>query len=168
VTAADVNDRPALEVMVSKLKDKFPLVKKLWADMGYQGKDLKERISQQGIDLEIVKRPRKYIWVPGEVKDLKAYLQSIGYEIVEGFKVLARRWVVERTFAWIGRYRRMSKDYEFLTQTQRDNDAFGYDKDHAKEGCKHSQLNLKTTSYIGFWRFGNLRSHSWERLAFLL
>ncbi len=39
-------------------------------------------------------------------------------QIVEGFKVLARRWVVERTFAWIGRYRRMSKDYEFLTQTQ--------------------------------------------------
>jgi len=45
-------------------------------------------------------------------------LQSIGYEIIEGFKVLARRWVIERTFAWMGRYRRMSKDYEFLTQTQ--------------------------------------------------
>ena len=104
--------------MISKLKDKFPLVKKLWADMGYQGKNLKDRISGQGIDLEIVKRPRKYFWVPAEVKDVTAYLQSIGYEIVEGFKVLARRWVVERTFAWIGRYRRMSKDYEFLTQTQ--------------------------------------------------
>lgn len=118
MTAADVNDRTALESMIRKLKDKFPLVKKLWADMGYQGKNLKDRISGQGIDLEIVKRPRKYFWVPAEVKDVTAYLQSIGYEIVEGFKVLARRWVVERTFAWIGRYRRMSKDYEFLTQTQ--------------------------------------------------
>lgn len=104
--------------MVSKLKDKFPLVKKLWADMGYQGKNLKERIGREGIDLEIVKRPRKHFYVPAEVTDVRAYLQSIGYEIVEGFKVLARRWVVERTFAWMGRYRRMSKDYEFLTQTQ--------------------------------------------------
>lgn len=116
--AADVNDRIALESIVRHLKDKFPLVKKLWADMGYQGKNLKNRISEQGIDLEIVKRPRKYFYVPAEVKDVTAYLQSIGYEVVEGFKVLARRWVVERTFAWIGRYRRMSKDYEFLTQTQ--------------------------------------------------
>jgi putative transposase len=86
--------------------------------MGYQGKNLKNRISEQGIDLAIVKRPRKYFYVPAEVKDVTAYLQSIGYEVVEGFKILARRWVVERTFAWIGRYRRMSKDYEFLTQTQ--------------------------------------------------
>ncbi len=118
MTAADVNDRIALESIVRHLKDKFPLVKKLWADMGYQGKNLKNRISEQGIDLEIVKCPRKYFYVPAEVKDVTAYLQSIGYEVVEGFKVLARRWVVERTFAWIGRYRRMSKDYEFLTQTQ--------------------------------------------------
>lgn len=118
MTAADVNDRIALESIVRHLKDKFPLVKKLWADMGYQGKNLKNRISEQGIDLEIVKRPCKYFYVPAEVKDVTAYLQSIGYEVVEGFKVLARRWVVERTFAWIGRYRRMSKDYEFLTQTQ--------------------------------------------------
>ena len=58
VTAADVNDRYALDSMVGKLKDKFPLVKKLWADMGYQGKNLKERIGREGIDLEIVKRPR--------------------------------------------------------------------------------------------------------------
>lgn len=91
--------------MITKLKDKFSLVKKLWADMGYQGKSLKERISEHGIDLEIVKRPRKYFWVPSEVKEVTAYLQSLGIESVEGFKVLARRWVVERTFAWMGRYR---------------------------------------------------------------
>lgn len=118
VTAADINDRTALESMLSRLKNKFPLVKKLWADMGYQGKNLKDRLKEEGIDLEVVKRPRKSFWVPAEVKDVRAYLESKGIEIVEGFKVLARRWVVERTFAWIGRYRRMSKDYEFLTQTQ--------------------------------------------------
>lgn len=36
---------------------------------------------------------------------------------VKGFKVLPRRWVVERTFGWLGRYRRMSKDYEYLPET---------------------------------------------------
>lgn len=86
--------------------------------MGYQGKNLKDRIAKQGIDLEIVKRPRTRFWVPQEVEDVRAYLKKSEIEIIEGFKVLPRRWVVERTFAWIGRYRRMSKDYEFLTQTQ--------------------------------------------------
>ena len=37
--------------------------------------------------------------------------------IERGFKVMPRRWVVERTFAWIGKYRRMSKDYEYFTKT---------------------------------------------------
>ena len=118
VTGADLNDRPALDDMVTKLKDKFPSLKKLWADMGYQGRDLKERIGRQGIELEIVRRPNKSFWIPPGIKDVNAHLRSLGIEVVDGFKVLARRWVVERTFAWIGRYRRMSKDYEFLPQTQ--------------------------------------------------
>jgi transposase len=118
VTAADINDRTALESMLSKLNDKFPFIKKLWADMGCQGKNLRSRMSNQAVDLEIIKRPRKYAYVPEGVKDVTAYLRSIGHEVVEGFKVLPRRWVIERTFAWIGRHRRMSKDYEFLTQTQ--------------------------------------------------
>jgi putative transposase len=104
--------------MTIKLKKKFPCLTKMWADMGYQGKNFKERVGKQGIDLEIVRRPNRRFWVPAEVKDVGAYLQSLGFEVVEGFKVLARRWVVERTFAWMGRYRRMSKDYEFLPQTQ--------------------------------------------------
>ena len=37
---------------------------------------------------------------------------------MKGFQVLPRRWVVERTFAWLGRYRRLSKDYEALPQTE--------------------------------------------------
>jgi transposase len=118
VTAADVNDRTALEEMVTQFKGKLSSLVKMWADMGYQGKNLKDRIAKQGIDLEIVKRPRTRFWVPQEVEDVGAYLKERGIEITEGFKVLPRRWVVERTFAWMGRYRRMSKDYEFLTQTQ--------------------------------------------------
>ena len=104
--------------MAIELQDKYPAVAKLWADMGYQGKNLKERIGRQGIDLEIVRRPNKSFWIPPGIKDVNAHLRSLGIEVVDGFKVLARRWVVERTFAWIGRYRRMSKDYEFLPQTQ--------------------------------------------------
>lgn len=118
VTAADTNDRNGLAEMVIKFKDQIPGVKKLWADMGYQGQKLKLFMEQQGINLEIVKRPRKYFYIPNEVKDVDSYLKSKGIEVVEGFKLLSRRWVVERTFAWIGRYRRMSKDYEFLTNTQ--------------------------------------------------
>ena len=118
VSSADVNDRTALERMVDVLQDKIPSLKKLWADMGYQGKNLKTRLEEKGINVEIVKRPNKYFWVPREVKDVAAWLKEKGIEIVEGFKVLPRRWVVERTFAWISHYRRMSKDYEFLCQTQ--------------------------------------------------
>ena len=59
VTAADFNDRSALDHMATNLKDKFPSLRKLWADMGYQGQNLKERIGRQGIELEIVRRPNK-------------------------------------------------------------------------------------------------------------
>lgn len=80
VSTADMNDRTALEKMIEILQYKTPFLKKLWADMGYQRKSLKTRLLEKGI------------------------------EIVEGFKVLLRRWVIERTFAWISYYRRMSKD----------------------------------------------------------
>ena len=118
VTGADVNDRTALEKMIPVLKEKHPSIKKMWADMGYQGQALRERIEHAGIDLEVVKRPRRGFWVPQEVKDVAGWLKERGIDISGGFKVLARRWVVERTFAWLGRYRRLSKDYEFLCSTQ--------------------------------------------------
>ena len=118
VTAADVNDRPALNNMLAPLSRKFKTLKKLWADMRYQSKDLKEKASSYDIDLEIVRRPPSRFWVPGDIKNVEEYLKSLGIDISGGFKVLPRPWVVERTFAWIGRYRRMSKDYEFLPHTQ--------------------------------------------------
>ena len=118
VTSAAVNDRTGLEEMLPKLKSSIVSLKKIWADMGYQGAAFKTRIEKQGGDLEIVRRPRTRFWIPQDVEDVKAYLQEKGIEVVEGFKLLPRRWVVERTFAWIGRYRRMSKDYEFLCHTQ--------------------------------------------------
>src|SRR6266567_1517204 len=74
-------------------------------------------------DVEVVRHPSRARgeWVPhGDLSDLRTVWFS--YERIKpgpkSFRgVLPRRWVVERTFAWIGRYRRMSKDYEYLTSS---------------------------------------------------
>ena len=67
----------------------------IWADGGYAGQLIAWVQSQYGWLLQTVLRP-------------------VG---VKGFVLLPRRWVVERTFGWLGRYRRLSKDYERLTDT---------------------------------------------------
>lgn len=85
--------------------------------MGYIGKSIKEKVKNLGYELEIIKRPRKWFWVPADIVDVNAYLENKGIDISDGFKVLPRRWVVERTFAWISRYRRLSKDYEYCCAT---------------------------------------------------
>ena len=81
--------------------------------MGYQGKKLKEFAATYGKDLEIVLRPRKRVWVTQE------QIERGEIPTMPAFTVLPRSWVVERTFAWIRRYRRMSKDYEYKVQTSK-------------------------------------------------
>jgi putative transposase len=91
VHAANIQDRDGAKLVLAKLSpDTQHCLKKLWADGGYRGKLV--RWVRQHLDaaLEIVKRDPNTI----------------------GFAVLPRRWVVERTFAWLGRFRRLSKDYE--------------------------------------------------------
>ena len=95
VHAADVQDRDGAKLVLTKLRGAFPRLKKIWADGGYAGQLIEWAKSFGGWVLEIVKRS----------------------ETVIGFAVLPKRWIVERTFAWIGRYRRMSKDYEALPAT---------------------------------------------------
>jgi putative transposase len=92
VHAADVQDRDGAKLVFRKLRGLYPRLKRIWADGGYAGKliDWTKRVGRW--TLEIVKRSDK----------------------VAGFAVLPKRWIVERTFGWIGRYRRMSKDYEML------------------------------------------------------
>lgn len=112
VGAADENDRTGVKSAISNMKSKYNKVLKMWADMGYQGKDLKDYISNEyGIDLEVVRRPRCRFWVH---QDTPPELLPI---LPSGFKVQPKRWVVERTFAWFGRNRRLSKDYEYLTKS---------------------------------------------------
>jgi putative transposase len=76
--------------------------------MAYRGQRLRTGVAEEcGWSLEIVQRPGGWGWYP------------IGVEPppVPAFTVLPRRWVVERTIAWIGRYRRLSKEYAYLLES---------------------------------------------------
>jgi transposase len=84
--------------------------------MGYLGWRMREAVRQFGISLEIIKRPRKYFRCPEDV-DVAEYIREHNIEVPRGFKVLPKRWIVERTFAWMNRYRRLSKDYEYQCET---------------------------------------------------
>jgi putative transposase len=91
VTAADIQDRDGAKLILGRLLEGgFARLKLIWADGAYRGELVEWVRTFLGWVLEIVKRP----------KDQK------------GFVVLPRRWVVERTIGWLGRYRRLSKDYE--------------------------------------------------------
>ena len=81
--------------------------------MGYRGKQLKEFMAKRSKDLEVVLRPRKWVRLTQE------QVERGEIPTMPAFTVLPRRWVVERTFAWIGRYRRMSRDYEYKIQTSK-------------------------------------------------
>ena len=65
--------------------------------MGYIGKRTQENVEKFGRTIEIVKRPKKWFWVPENTIDINVFLKERGIGITSGFKVLPRRWVVERT-----------------------------------------------------------------------
>jgi putative transposase len=90
VGPADEDDREGARWLLAARDKRWPSLQVLWADQHYTGDLQAEAQEQYGIELVIVR---------------KAVEQS-------GFVVLPRRWVVERTIAWLGRCRRLSKDYE--------------------------------------------------------
>ena len=97
VTAANTGDRDGLiALLCAYFSTGVKRLKKLWVDGGYSGEELKTWVASlkatHKIDLEVVERTQP------------------------GFVVLPRRWVVERTFAWVRNYRRHSRDYEVLTR----------------------------------------------------
>jgi putative transposase len=94
VSAADLDEREGAKSLLENVSQRFPRLSKIWADSGYIGPFAEWVKEHYAIDVEIIKR----------TDDLK------------GFKVVPRRWVVERTFGWFGRFKRLSKDYELLPE----------------------------------------------------
>ena len=109
VHPADLADREGARIVLDRVDETFPSLRHLWADAGYRGSALRRWITERlGLSLEIVQRRSRWVRVRNDVEP---------EAIPAGFEVIRRRWVVERTFAWISRNRRMSRDFEFLAQT---------------------------------------------------
>jgi putative transposase len=98
VHPADIQDRDGARMLLTHLEEQFGWIKLIWADGGYAGalKDWVRGLARhRPIDLQIVKRS----------------------DDVKGFKVLRKRWIVERTFGWFTQSRRLNKDYETSTES---------------------------------------------------
>jgi putative transposase len=94
VHSAAIQDRDGAKLVFFKAATLFPMMKLVWADGGYAGKLVEWLTRYCGWILEIVRK------LEGQV----------------GFQLLPKRWLVERTFAWLAHYRRLSKDYEELVE----------------------------------------------------
>ena len=99
VHPAGIQDRDGAILVLGSLFGRFPFLKKLFADGGYQGPIFgpAQKNILPNLETEIVKRS----------------------DTAVGFEIIPRRWVVERTFAWLGRCRRPAKDFENRTRTAR-------------------------------------------------
>ena len=95
VHPADIQDRDGGVLVLSTLFGMYPFLLKLFADAGYQGPQFRNAVAtvMPQISIEIVKRSDQ----------------------ANGFEVLPKRWVVERTLAWLNRCRRLAKDFENLS-----------------------------------------------------
>jgi putative transposase len=119
VQPANVMDRDGIKPLLERLAEHFGRLSHLWLDAGYNGKGKgKDWVEKElGLTAQVVRRPRRprYVWVKeGEEIDWERIRKLLPEP---GFKVLPRRWVVERTFSWIDKNRRMSKDYERLPES---------------------------------------------------
>jgi putative transposase len=93
VPAANVSEKQGFIELFNQ--NSLPTVEKIWADWAYTGYELKVFAANIGKYLEMIKRSKEK----------------------KGFNMSPIRWIVERTFGWLGRYRRLSKDYEGLPET---------------------------------------------------
>jgi len=93
VHAANIGDREGAKRLLSSAEGLLQRIHKIWADGGYTGPFVDWVKAEYGWMVEITLRQ----------------------DTEPGFVVIPKRWVVERTFGWFGRYRRLSKDYEYYT-----------------------------------------------------
>jgi len=110
VLAAEIRDRAGGQVLLTTLRGKLPRLQVIWGDSGYAGEPFEGWVKDHlGVRLEIVKHPwtgMRGVWAPeGATIDWDKIMPR-------GFHVLSRRWVVERTNAWITHHRRLSRDFE--------------------------------------------------------
>lgn len=92
ISSGNCGDRNGFEALLYFSRGNYPQT--IFADQGYCGKEFQAQIQKHGVNLLTVKRRDK-----------------------PGFMLEARRWIVERTFAWLGKCRRLSKDYELMTKS---------------------------------------------------
>jgi putative transposase len=121
VHPANIMDRDGVKLLLSgAIGTHFTRLRHVWLDAAYNGAGKgKDWIEQTlGWSAEIVAHPPRYkkVWAPTDIPPAQIDWAKYGW-LPPGFRVLPRRWVVERTFAWHGQNRRLSKDYERLCTT---------------------------------------------------
>lgn len=116
VLPANFSDSRGARELIQPVYRSFPRIKKLFLDGGYKAgcRNWIEETTKWRV--EVVKRPRKKT-APRKMQWGTQNPDTAEPSEPPRFQILAWRWIVERTFAWLGRHRRLSKDYEHLTQS---------------------------------------------------
>jgi len=95
VTEANASERLGAIVVLDEAKEKLSTLKVVWVDQGYSGRNFANAVRQvcgEQVQVEVIERTSKT------------------------FEQLPKRWIVERTFGWLNRFRRLSKDYEVYSE----------------------------------------------------